>query len=42
MDMSEIILNPVPKKKKKIKNNNGVRTSAVQESRLQNYLLLFL
>jgi hypothetical protein len=37
-DMSEVILNLVPSKKK----NNGVRTSAAQEIWLQNYLLLFL
>jgi hypothetical protein len=37
-DMSEVILNLVPSKKKK----NGVRTSAAQEIWLQNYLLLFL
>jgi hypothetical protein len=36
-DMSEVILNLVPSKKK-----NGVRTSAAQEIWLQNYLLLFL
>jgi hypothetical protein len=33
-DMSEVILNLVPKKK----NHNGVRTSAAQEIWLQNYL----
>jgi hypothetical protein len=33
--MSEVILNPVPKEKKK---NNGVRNSAVQEIGLQNDL----
>jgi hypothetical protein len=38
-DISEIIWNPVPKKKKK---QRGVRTSAVEEIRLQTYLLLFL
>jgi hypothetical protein len=36
--MSELILNLVPKEK----THNGVRTSAVQEIWLQNYLLLFL
>jgi hypothetical protein len=36
-DMSEVILNSVKKKKQ----CNGVRTSAVQEIMLQNYLLLY-
>jgi hypothetical protein len=38
MEMSEVILHLVPRKKK----HNGVRTSAVLEIRLQNYSLLFL
>jgi hypothetical protein len=37
MDMSEMILNLVPRKRK----HNGLRTSAVKEMRLQNYSLLF-
>jgi hypothetical protein len=36
MDISEVILNLVPRKK------GGVRTSAVQEIRLQNYSVLFM
>jgi hypothetical protein len=39
MDVSEVRVNSVPKKKKK---HNGVRTPAVNEIRLQNYLLLLL
>jgi hypothetical protein len=33
-EMSEVILNLVPRRKK----NKGVRTSAIQEIKLQNYL----
>jgi hypothetical protein len=36
--MSELILNLVPTEK----THNKIRTSAVQEIRLQNYLLLLL
>jgi hypothetical protein len=36
-NMSEVVLNPVPRKKRR-----GIRTYSVQEIRVQNNLLLFL